>query len=58
MSAAIPDKSSVVFERSPVPGVPVEVIRYLFTLPDEVRDWLGNFLLDSSTYFNDVHPCC
>lgn len=44
------------FERSPVPGVPVEVIRYVLTLPDEVRQWLGNFLLDSTVEGFDGTP--
>ena len=36
------------FEQSPVPGVDVEFIYYVLTLPEEVRNWLGNFLLDST----------
>src|SRR5689334_300001 len=35
------------FAESPCPQVPVELIRYVLTLPDEVRQWLGNFLFDS-----------
>jgi hypothetical protein len=48
MSHPDPDQPTVVFGRSPVPGVSAEVIRYLLTLPDEVRTYLGNFLLDST----------
>jgi hypothetical protein len=56
MNRPDPDKPAVVFERSPVPSVPLEVIRYLLTLPDEVRDWLGNFLLDSTVEGFDGTP--
>jgi hypothetical protein len=56
MSNFAPDKPSVIFERSPVPGVPVEVIRFLLTLPDEVRIWLGNFLLSSTAEGFDGTP--
>lgn len=42
------EKPTVDFGQSPVPGVPVEIVRYLLTLPDEIRNGLGNFLLDST----------
>lgn len=51
-----PNTPHVVFERSPVPGVPLDVIRHLLTLPDEVRTWLGNFLLDSAVEKFDGAP--
>lgn len=52
-----PDRRSMPnFERSPVPGVPVEIIRYVLTLPDEVRQWLGNFLIDSTVEGFDGTP--
>jgi hypothetical protein len=44
------------FERTPVPGVPLEVVRYVLTLPDEVRQWFGNFLLDSTVPGFDGTP--
>ncbi len=44
------------FERTPVPGVPLEVIEYVLTLPDEVRQWFGNFLLDSMVKGFDGTP--
>ena len=56
MSDAAPDKPSIVFAKSPVPQVPVEVIRYLLALPDEVRVGLGNFLLDSAVEGFDGSP--
>src|SRR4051812_39629786 len=56
MSSPGADKPAITFERSPVPGVPVEVVRYLLTLPDEVRSGLGNFLLDSTVEGFDGPP--
>lgn len=44
------------FARPPVPGVPLEVVYYLLTLPEETRDWLGRFLLDSSEDGFDGEP--
>ncbi len=57
MRSRNPDKSLPFdFEQTPVPGVPVEVIRYVLTLPNEVRNWLGNFLLDSTVEGFDGMP--
>jgi hypothetical protein len=36
------------FDETPVPGVAIEAINYVMTLPEEVRTDLGNFLLDSA----------
>jgi Putative addiction module component len=36
------------FERSPIPGVAIEAIEFVMSLPEEVRVALGNFLLDSA----------
>lgn len=44
------------FEQTPVPGVPVEFVRYVLTLPTEVRKWFGNFLLDSTVEGFDGTP--
>jgi hypothetical protein len=44
------------FDQTPVPGVPVEFIRYVMTLPTEVRKWFGNFLLDSTMEGFDGTP--
>lgn len=50
------DAPFLVFESTPVPGVPVEIVRYLLTLPDEVRQGFGNFLLDSTVEGFDGTP--
>jgi hypothetical protein len=44
------------FDESPVPGVAVEAIRYVLTLPEETRKWLGNFILDSTLEGFDGTP--
>lgn len=44
------------FERTPVPGVPLDVVRFLLLLPGEVRVSFGNFLLDSTVKGFDGTP--
>jgi hypothetical protein len=44
------------FEESPIPRVPLEVIQYVLTLPEEIRVSLGNFLLDSAVDGFDGTP--
>ncbi|MBX9583916.1 MAG: hypothetical protein K2X87_26760 [Gemmataceae bacterium] len=50
------DAPLLVFETTPVPGVPVEIVQYLLSLPDEVRQGFGSFLLDSTVDGFDGTP--